>query len=88
MHKMKQVSVQQFHVKNQFLIDTPTHRYFQSYNSIILVEDKQTGKIALDKNYWDYSNTTGKYRNRYLNEGIAETRKKIEKGVYELINLN
>lgn len=45
-------------------------------------------KIVLDERYWDYSATTGKYRNQFLNEGIAETRKKIESGEYVLADLN
>ena len=46
------------------------------------------GQIYLDKVYWDYSVTTGKYRNQFLDEGIAETRKKIKEGVYILTDLN
>ena len=42
----------------------------------------------LDEHYWDYSATTGKYRNQFLGEGIAETRAKIESGEYILIDLN
>lgn len=63
---------------------------FQSYNSIIArktVWENET-RIELDEKYWDYSNTTGKYRNKFLAEGIAETRKKIESGEYILCNLN
>jgi len=46
------------------------------------------GIIYLDKYSWDYSVTTGKYRNEFLGEGIAETRKKIASGEYILTNLN
>ena len=53
----------------------------------IIVLNKN-GKITLDSYYWDYSVTTGKYRNQFLNEGIAETRKKIKEGIYKLANLN
>ena len=42
----------------------------------------------MDKNTWDYSRTTGKYRNEFLGEGIAETRAKIKKGIYKLWDLN
>ena len=61
--------------------------YFQSYNSIIAKRTNE-GKIFLDQKFWDYSTTTGKYRNQFLNEGIAETRKKIKEGIYTLTNLN
>ena len=60
--------------------------YFQSYRSIIAKRSK--GKIYLDDYYWDYSVTTGKYRNEFLGEGIAENRKKIESGEYILTKLN
>ena len=75
-------------VANQFTIHTPRAILFQSYNSIIAKIDRRTNKITLDKYYWDYSRTTGKYRNQFLGEGIAETRKKIKSGEYKLKNLN
>ena len=75
-------------VANQFIIDNKNKEIFQSYNSIIAVRNKKTDKITLDSYYWDYSVTTGKYRNQFLGEGKAETRKKIKEGVYNLKNLN
>ena len=73
-------------VANQFIISDNGDEYFQSYRSIIAKRSK--GKIYLDDYYWDYSTTTGKYRNQFLGEGIADTRKKIASGEYILINLN
>ena len=73
-------------VPNQFIISDNGDEYFQSYRSIIAKRSK--GKIYLDDYYWDYSVTTGKYRNEFLGEGIAETRKKIASGEYILTNLN
>lgn len=73
-------------VPNQFLITDGNKEVFQSYDSIIA--QKEGGKITLDERYWDYSVTTGKYRNEFLGESIAETRKKIESGEYVLTNLN
>ncbi len=63
---------------------------FQSYNSIIAIITywPEETRIELDENYWDYSVTTGKYRNQFLGEGIAETRKKIKDGTYKLADLN
>jgi len=73
---------------NQFIITTPEGRYFQSYHSIIAFRPYH-GKIQLDEDTWDYSNTTSKYRRSFLNgEGIDETRAKIESGEYKLTNLN
>lgn len=73
-------------VANQFIINDKGEEYFQSYRSIIA--KKSQGKIYLDKYYWDYSTTTGKYRNDFLGEGIADTRKKIQSGEYILTDLN
>ena len=74
-------------VPNQFLINDDLGRvFFQSYKSIIIkIED---GQIYLDDYYWDYSVTTGKYRNQVLCENIKETRQKIKSGEYKLIDLN
>jgi len=73
-------------VKNQSIINDGKRLIFQSYDAIIAI--KKEGKITLDKNYWDYSVTTGRFRNIFLREGIAETRKKIKSGIYKLKNLN
>lgn len=75
-------------IANQFIIDTPDGKYFQSYDSVIVAVENSKRKIVLDKNNWDYSVTTGKYRNQFLGENIAETRKKIKSGEYKLANLN
>jgi hypothetical protein len=75
-------------VANQFIIETPEGTYFQSYRSIIAFIDKKTGERTLDEYYWDYSRTTGKYRNEFLGEYIADTRAKIESGEYKLADLN
>ena len=67
---------------------TATKIYFQSYRTLIAVKDIITGEILLDQDAWNYSRTTGKYRNIFLNENTAETRKKIKSGEYKLVNLN
>lgn len=75
-------------VKNQFIIrDNEGNTFFQSYDSIIVKKDKE-GKIFLDSDNWDYSKTTGKYRNLFLGESIKETREKIKNSLYTLVNLN
>ena len=82
-------------IANQFIItgidsDDCDFEAFQSYTSIIAVRRTIGGEYEtkLDRNTWDYSTTTGKYRNQFLGEGIAETRKKIESGEYILADLN
>ena len=74
-------------IANQFIIRTNKGRYFQSYSSTIVFIDNNN-KVFLDEYYWDYSRTTGKYRNNFLNEYIDETRSKIKNGEYKLKNLN
>jgi len=73
-------------VKNQFIITTPDGEFFQSYNTVIAA--RINGKIYLDSGSWDYSVTTGKYRNQFLGETKKETEKKIKSGVYILTDLN
>ena len=78
-------------VPNQFIIRVGERlgraTYFQSYRSIIAVKTIK-GDIILDEGTWDYSVTTGKYRNQFLGENKAETAKKIAIGQYKLANLN
>lgn len=75
-------------VANQFIIsDNRGNTYFQSYNTVIAKRDRN-GHVTLDKNYWQYSNTTIKYRNMFLNENTAETKRKIANKEYKLSNLN
>ena len=73
-------------VPNQFRVYDNGKRYFQSYNSIIVMVENE--KTYLDERFWDYSNTTGKYRNQFLNETKKETQAKIDAGIYTLTNLN
>ncbi len=86
-------------VPNQFIIKADNGEYFQSYSSVIAFipndldrfPDETTPeyrKIRLDKNKWDCSMTTGKYRNQFLGETKKETQAKIDSGVYLLTDLN
>ena len=79
-------------IANQFIIEDDFNTvYFQSYNSMIAKKtwnDKGEKRVFLDSNYWDYSVTTSKYRNIFLNESKKETQKKIDNGIYILTNLN
>lgn len=73
---------------NQFIItDNNGTEIFQSYKSIIAIK-YYSGTVHLDKYYWDYSNTTGKYRNIFLDEKKSDTENKIKSGEYKLVNLN
>ena len=75
-------------VKNQFTITTNEGVYFQSYGSVIAFKPFGDGKVQLDSKYWDYSITTGKYRNQFLGEDKKATERKIASGEYQLTNLN
>ena len=75
--------------KDQRIIFTPEATYFSSYNTLIVKQTVEDGKRVtyLDEYYWNYSATTGKYRNDFLGENINGTRKKIKSGEYILCDL-
>ena len=77
-------------VPNQFIItdNENDQETFQSYKSIIAVKDYENNKTYLDVKFWDYSVTTGKYRNIFLGENKKETQAKINSNEYILTNLN
>jgi anti-sigma28 factor (negative regulator of flagellin synthesis) len=75
-------------VANQFRItDDEGNQFFQSYESIICKVDNN-GEVTLDSFYWDYSVTTSRHRNNFLNTTTKEIKAKIESGEYKLANLN
>ena len=87
-------------IANQFIIEDCTIKHctpngtesfytgtmFQSYRSNIAFKTGDT--TLIDKTYWDYSKTTGKYRNQFLGENKTETQAKIDSGEYILTDLN
>lgn len=73
-------------IKNQFIVRFENGTVFQSYFTIIAV--KSEGQVFLDVESWDYSRTTGKYRNMFLGESKAETFRRIKNGLYKLVDLN
>ena len=75
-------------VKNQFQVITDKGRFFQSYDSIIVFIPNDGSKIQIDERYWDYSKTTGKYRNLFLGEDKKTTESKLKDGTYQFANLN
>lgn len=74
-------------VKNQFIIYTDDGCYFQSYKTVIAFRGDD-GAIKLDRDSWDYSTTTSKYRNMFLDMNKAETLKAIKAGEIQLEDLN
>jgi hypothetical protein len=77
-------------IANQFIINDRFYTWFQSYGSTIARESIWNGehRVELDRDKWDYSVTTSKYRNIFLGETTKETQKKIDSGEYILTNLN
>jgi len=86
-------------VANQFIIfdsecndgmHTTPVEYFQSYKTVIAKTCFEDGKRVtyLDRNAWDYSVTTSKYRNQFLGCGTAEVKRRIKAGTYRLADLN
>ena len=65
-------------------------KYFQSYKSVIAKKVMRCGRlfVYLDLHKWNYSTTTSKYRNQFLDETTKETKRKIKSGEYILADLN
>ena len=55
-------------IANQFVITDNEHNatWFQSYTSVIALVNN--GILFIDRDKWDYSVTTAKYRNSFISE--------------------
>ena len=75
-------------VPNQFIIDNGNKTLFQSYKTIVAV--KENGKVTLDSNALEYSNTTLKYLKKFLNtsDSKKQLQAKIENDFYQVEDLN
>ena len=75
-------------VPNQFIIDNGNKTVFQSYKTIVAVEEN--GEVTLDSKALEYSNTTLKYLKQFLNtnESKKSLYAKIESGFYNTSDLN
>ena len=71
---------------NQYIIEHNGVTYFQSYD--VIVAKKSKGKIILDKDYYEYSRTTIKYRNMFLGLLSASVKEAIRDGKITLGKLN
>ncbi len=60
--------------------------FFQSYKSIIAMVEGIN--VTLDAETWDYSTTTAKHRNHFLNMTTKEIKAQIETGEIILADLN
>jgi hypothetical protein len=81
-------------VPNQTILSDMTGKTFVSYGSKIVYQSKDRGsdglplEIIVDEHYWDYSRTTGKYRNEFMNMGVQDVRNYIKECRIKLGNLN
>ena len=75
-------------VANQFIINDGEDEYFQSYETVIAKRNKSSRLVTLDRDRWDYSVTTSKYRNQFLGMSTAQIKRGIKSGVIALVNLN
>lgn len=83
---------------NQLVVSYPNgDEAFYSYGRLIALKQESECMdllgnplftTYLNVNAWDYSRTTGKYRNIFLNETKRETEKKIKSGAYILKDLD
>ena len=81
---------------NQQIMSDPHGETFVSYGTKIAYRSHEKfgevgskkHQIVLDENYWNYSRTTGKYRNEFLGFGVEECRKGIKDGTIKLADLN
>lgn len=85
-------------VPNQFIIEETGNgangnfikrETFQSYSTIIATVTVWPAPYEIEvklSSHWDYSKTTGKYRNIFLREKKAETERKIAIGQYKVVD--
>ena len=76
-------------IPNQFIIeDDEGNLFFQSYD-VVVAKIQAKGEWAwLDRDKWNYSPTTARYRNQFLRLTTKETEQKIASGEIILIDLN
>ena len=75
-------------VPNQFEITTDEGVYFQSYKTIIAFKPYANSPVLLDKESWDYSVTTSRYRNKFLDCDTKTVKERLHSGIYQLADLN
>ena len=73
-------------VANQYIIHDNGRVSFQSYDSIIATIID--GEIFLDSIYWNYSKTTSKYLNKFLNMTSKEVHNAINTDSILFADLN
>lgn len=80
------MKVKQFYNKNQFIINNKSKIYFQSYETMICYYDTNNNRLYLNLKFWDWSNTTRKHFELFINENTPftyENKKQWEKTIKE-----
>jgi hypothetical protein len=67
----------------QIIIEFDNGSMFKSYDSIIAIKDNSDTVFLTGA--WNYSRTTGKYRNEFLNCGLDDCRRRLDSGEYLFI---
>ena len=79
-------------IPNQYVIKLDNCDVFQSYETVIAIRDYDyvNGKyeVYLNKQYYNYSRTTSRYRNKYLGLTTKEIEQKIKAKEFVLITHN
>lgn len=84
--------------KNHVVVHDDDKSVLFSYGTAIVKLDNESGQITLDVQNWDYSATTARYRNKFIEDFALEVlpvpltkrviEQKIKSGEWELDDLN
>lgn len=75
---------------NHFVIKIKNRRYLQSYDTIIagIIDTEDKKLIYLDKDNWNYSKSTARWRNKFLEMTNAEVNIGVVQGKFIMKDLN
>lgn len=73
-----------FRIDNKNMYVSSCGCFMKSYDKIIVV--KKGGKIYLNADYYDYSLTTARHRNYFLDVNSKEFEKNVEDGLYDFVS--
>lgn len=82
------VKVEYLGANNLIIMLSNGKKIFNSFGVNVAEIDVLSKIVRLDHTYWDYSTTTGKYRNQFLSETKKDTENKLKMGQYVLADLN
>lgn len=77
------MTISNYYVKNQFLLEGKNFKLLQSYNSLVAL--KYNGTLYLGKDH-DYSNTTSKYVTMFTGLTTKERRQGLKNGTIKELN--